>query len=124
MKKLLITVFASSLLFIGCTNQQKVENTPQSGDPINVITVVGTDFAFSPNNFTFRDGEKVQINFRNNGKMRHDFVIENEGMQTDVIDPGTMQVLKFTAKEGTYTFYCSVAGHRLQDMEGSFTVVK
>lgn len=67
----------------------------------------------------------VTIDFTNEASVPHDFVIEgpdgNDIGGTDVItsDSTTAQV---ELDPGSYTFYCSVEGHREAGMEGALTV--
>lgn len=87
------------------------------------ITVTGTDFKFTPSSIELDAGENVKIVFKNNGSAPHDFQIEELGLATKVIGSGDTTTLEFTApKTGTYTTYCSVAGHREAGMEGSLVI--
>ena len=65
------------------------------------------------------------IEFDNPASLGHDVVIEdsggNEVARTDVIT-GTTTTTNADLKAGTYTFFCSVDGHREAGMEGTLTV--
>jgi plastocyanin len=65
------------------------------------------------------------IEFDNPSSTGHDVVIEdesgNEVAKTDVITDTTATTTA-DLKAGTYTFYCSVPGHREAGMEGTLTV--
>jgi plastocyanin len=65
------------------------------------------------------------IEFDNPASLGHDVVIEdsggNEVARTDVIT-GTTTTTDADLKAGTYTFFCSVDGHREAGMEGTLTV--
>ncbi len=65
------------------------------------------------------------IEFDNPASLGHDVVIEdsggNEVARTDVIT-GTTTTTNADLKAGTYTFFCSVDGHRDAGMEGTLTV--
>jgi plastocyanin len=54
----------------------------------------------------------------------HDLVFDDDkvpGFQLDVNGEGTSEELKLDLKPGTYTYYCSIPGHRAS-MEGTLTV--
>lgn len=68
----------------------------------------------------------VTIDFSNPAPLEHDVVVEdssgNEVGGTDVITDSSTSVTLQDMKPGTYTFYCSVPGHRDAGMEGTLTV--
>ena len=65
------------------------------------------------------------IEFDNPSSVGHDVVIEdsdgNEVARTDVIT-GTTTTATADLQPGSYTFFCSVDGHRDEGMEGTLTV--
>jgi plastocyanin len=66
----------------------------------------------------------VTIDFSNASPVEHDVVIAQGSSvvgQTPVFTGGS-KTLKVTLKPGTYTFYCTVPGHRQAGMEGTLTV--
>lgn len=68
---------------------------------------------------------KVEIDFNNPQSLTHDVAIEDAGGevvgQTELIDSGSDSTV-VDLKPGTYTFFCSVPGHREAGMEGTLTV--
>ena len=70
-------------------------------------------------------GGKDTLDFTNDSSTPHDVVIEDssgsEVARTDVIT-GTTTTTQADLKAGTYTFFCSVDGHREAGMEGTLTV--
>jgi plastocyanin len=101
----------------------KEEVTPTPGAPVKEITVVGTEFSFNPSSITLSAGERVKIIFKNEGKAPHNLVIQGLGIGTRTIGGGQTDTIEFTApSSGTYTFYCSVPGHRSAGMEGKLEV--
>lgn len=94
---------------------------PVSG--VKEINVVGTEFSFNPSSISVKAGEKVKIIFKNNGGAPHNLALEGLGITTKTVGGGQTDVLEFTApSSGTYTFFCSVPGHRASGMEGSLKV--
>lgn len=67
---------------------------------------------------------KVTIDMSNSSPVEHDVAIAQGSQvlgQTPVFTGGTKSVT-LTLKPGTYTFYCTVPGHRQAGMEGTLTV--
>jgi plastocyanin len=68
---------------------------------------------------------KLTIDFNNPQSVTHDVAIEDAGgetvAQTDLIGNEETSTTA-NLKPGTYTFYCSVPGHREAGMEGTLTV--
>jgi plastocyanin len=68
---------------------------------------------------------KVTIDFTNPAPLEHDVAIESEGGEeiadSELIAEGKTSVSTELAA-GTYTFFCTVPGHREAGMEGTLTV--
>lgn len=104
------------------------EDAGGGGDAATSIEVTGMDdLAFSPTSFTVPAGEEVTVELTAEAGVEHDFVVEDlDGGDVEVAaaDAGTTGNGTFTAEDaGSYTFYCSVPGHREAGMEGSLEVV-
>jgi plastocyanin len=82
-----------------------------------------TMLAFDKTELSAKAG-KVTIDFDNPSAIPHNVVIEEDGKELAGFEPITEGEKSATAelKAGTYTFYCSVPGHREAGMEGSLTV--
>lgn len=67
---------------------------------------------------------KVTIDFKNPAALEHNVVIEQNGKELAGFEPIAEGEESESAelKPGTYTFYCSVPGHREAGMEGTLTV--
>lgn len=93
--------------------------TDTTTDQVNEISVIGDEFSFAPSSISVKAGEKVKINFKNEGNFPHNIAIEELALASSVIGAGETTALEFTAPAaGTYTVYCSVAGHKEAGMEG------
>lgn len=68
---------------------------------------------------------KVEVKFNNPQALTHDVAIEGANGevvgQTELIDSGSDSTT-VNLKPGTYTFFCTVPGHREAGMEGTLTV--
>jgi uncharacterized cupredoxin-like copper-binding protein len=92
------------------------------GTPVNVtlkdysITVSGGT-ALQPGTYTFH--------VSNSGPTSHNLTIDGPGVEdetTGTFAAGGTADLTVTLKDGTYTFYCSVPGHKQLGMDDSVTV--
>ncbi|MBI4095982.1 MAG: cupredoxin domain-containing protein [DPANN group archaeon] len=93
------------------------------GTVVNQITVYGGEFEFQPNSIQVKKGETVRITFINAGSVEHDLVIDELNVRTKLLQPRAAETIEFVAdKTGTFSFYCSVEGHRQQGMEGSIII--
>jgi plastocyanin len=68
---------------------------------------------------------KVEVEFNNPQGLTHDVAIEDSNGEvvgkTELIDSGSDSTT-VNLKPGTYTFFCTVPGHREAGMEGTLTV--
>ena len=80
--------------------------------------------AYTTTSATAKAGE-VTVEFNNPQSLTHDVAIESssgeEVGKTELIADGSDSTT-VDLKPGTYTFYCSVPGHREAGMEGTLTV--
>jgi nitrite reductase (NO-forming) len=69
-------------------------------------------------------GERAQINLINGEGAEHDILVEFYGVRSNrVIVKGAGATVSFLAdKVGTFSYFCSVAGHREAGMQGKVTV--
>ena len=106
----------------------------------DVLTVRAFEWGFEPGTIALRQGEEVRIVLVNDGKIPHNLKVE--GLAVDVTgasssgpqsgDEGELFVEAAEGEEGTlvfvpqasgsFTFYCTISGHRRLGMEGHLTV--
>ncbi len=103
-----------------------VESEPEIVvDPVpetRVFTVSGTNFAFDVEEIRVNQGDTVTINFES-AEGVHDWVVDEFGAATEVVQPGTPTSVTFVADQaGTFEYYCSVGSHRAQGMVGTLIV--
>lgn len=82
-----------------------------------------SDIAYDATSLSSKPG-KVTIDFTNPSALEHDVAIEGEGKEiagSELIAQSETSVSTELAP-GTYTFYCTVPGHREAGMEGTLTV--
>jgi plastocyanin len=87
------------------------------------LAAVPAALAFDKDSLTAKAGE-VTIDFDNPSPIPHNVVIEEDGKELAGFEPITESEKAASAdlKAGTYTYYCSVPGHREAGMEGTLTV--
>lgn len=88
------------------------------------LTADPAQIAYDTTELTSKPG-KVTIDFDNPAPLEHDVAIEDEGGKeiaaTEVITESEAS-LEADLGAGTYTFFCTVPGHREAGMEGTLTV--
>jgi plastocyanin len=98
----------------------------EGGGSAEPITVNALDaLQFDPSEFEAAPGQEIHV--VNGGSLQHDFIIDELGMATDMLNGGDEQTITVPddAEVGqSYTFYCSVPGHRQAGMEGTMTIVE
>jgi plastocyanin len=67
---------------------------------------------------------KVTITMANPSQLSHSVAIEGNGVDAEgqVVGRGGTSKASATLKPGTYTYYCTVPGHRQAGMQGTLTV--
>jgi plastocyanin len=94
------------------------------GSTVDISTPSGTDLAFDQKSVNAKAGS-ITIDFDNKQAVPHDVTVEDSSGQqlgaTDLISSSTTNTT-VDLQPGTYTFFCSVPGHREAGMEGTLTV--
>ena len=102
----------------GAAGESEVGAGGAGGDATWVA--VDLDFASAPETLPAGD---VEVTLTNDGRALHDVTFEDLGDETVVSVPGgETGTGTVTLEPGTYTYYCSVPGHRAAGMEGQLTV--
>jgi plastocyanin len=94
------------------------------GETVEVSADPGGQLAFEQDSLEATAGS-VTFAFDNPASLTHDFCLEDEGGGeigcTDQIAGSTADLTE-DLQPGTYTYFCSVSGHREGGMEGELTV--
>jgi len=68
-------------------------------------------------------GDVVKVALTNTGMEPHDFTLQGYNLKTKVLSSGQSDSIIFKADmTGTFTYYCSVPGHKDVGMQGQFVV--
>jgi len=86
------------------------------------VTVVGTEFGFTPDVVTVTEGEPVNVTFTNDGRILHDFTVAELDISFQV-RPGQEATIGFAPeKAGVYSIVCTLPGHASQGMTATLVV--
>jgi plastocyanin len=91
---------------------------------VDISTPGGSTLAYEQKSVSAKAGS-VTINFDNKEALQHDVAVaDSSGKvlgQTDLVSSSTANAT-VDLQPGTYTFYCTVPGHKEAGMEGTLTV--
>jgi uncharacterized cupredoxin-like copper-binding protein len=94
------------------------------GSTVDISTPSGSNLAFNQKDVSAKAGS-VTIDFDNMQSLQHDVKVEDSSGQelggTDLVSSATATAT-VDLQPGSYTFFCSVPGHREAGMEGTLTV--
>lgn len=132
-----------SLFTLGCLTIVLALALAACGGPEKVtLQVELQDFSFTPATYTVPAAGEVEITLANNGTVKHEWVLFEQGYQlapgesftdeaeghiyweAEIEEPGASQTFTFTAPDepGVYQVVCGVEGHFEQGMAGTLTV--
>lgn len=110
----------ATVLVAGCGGGDQ----PSDEEPATATFVaVDTDWKEAPDQLPA--GETTLV-LDNQGELQHTLAIEGVGGDEPLVetDPGGTAETTRQLESGTYTFYCTVPGHREAGMEGTFEVTE
>lgn len=108
------------------TTAAQTSSTPAAGggSTVDISTPGGSTLAYDQKSASAKAGS-VTIDFDNKEALQHDVAVaDSSGKvlgQTDLVSSGTANTT-VDLQPGTYTFYCTVPGHKEAGMEGTLTV--
>lgn len=86
-----------------------------------VLSIEAGNIFFKPKSFTVKVNQPVTVNFTNKGS--HTFTIDELGVNSKLQEASGSFTFTPT-KTGSFTFYCSVPGHRQAGQFGIITVTE
>jgi Cu+-exporting ATPase len=87
------------------------------------VDIVARDTAFSPRDLRVPAGKTVELSFRNDDPIFHDWRVEGVANVDAGARPGQTQRIRFTIdRPGTYPIHCTVEGHAEAGMTGTLVV--
>ncbi len=114
-------------LLAACSSSSLSSAKPSTGSGGKSFDVTTTEFAFAPNSFNAKPGDKLTFKVTNKGTVEHTFVIQSPDGSTELAklsaQPGETKTLEYTPQAaGTYPIVCDIAGHKESGMVGSLVV--
>jgi plastocyanin len=111
-------IAGATLVLAGCGGG---EEAPAGESASGALEVEAGDLYFEPESLSATAGE-IEFTLVNTGAVEHDLVIEEAG-DTEVVyvAAGETATGSIELEAGTYTYYCSIPGHR-STMEGTLEV--
>ena len=100
------------------------------------VRVAASEFRFEPSSLTLKADVPTTLTFKNAGQTLHDFtIVSGPGIPTPgaqasggqqpyhvAAEAGKEATLALNLPAGTYTFICSVPGHKELGMQGTISV--
>jgi len=111
----------------GATTQTSSSTTTSGGGSTAATTVLNiqasaSELAYVPNTLSAPAG-RITIRMTNPSQLQHSIALAVSGVQPGpVVGNGGVSEVVATLTPGTYTFYCTVPGHRQAGMTGTLTV--
>lgn len=104
--------------------EKEAEKATGSGGTVAVEADPSGNLAFTSGEISAKAG-KDTIEFTNESPVPHDVKIEDSSGKevggTEIVQEGT-ETAEVDLKPGTYTYFCSIPGHRQAGMEGTLVV--
>lgn len=89
------------------------------------MKIKAVEFAYEPKELTSRPGEII-FHVENAGVLEHNFIVEDSAKKLigkiAIIAPGDAEQVRLTLRNGVYTAYCDLPGHKDAGMVASIKV--
>lgn len=123
----LAALAAGGILLAGCGGDDEAHRDDGHGGASEVadgarrVQVTAEQMSFDPQEITAEVGEDLAIELTS-GDMLHDLTIDELDLHVAANGGDTAEGGLTADEPGTYTYYCSVPGHRSAGMEGTLVV--
>jgi plastocyanin len=121
------TLFPALLIgLVGCSSSPAETPPPSVDAPLaDAITISVADFMIDPSEVE-ASGPTVSFEVTNDGPTPHNLTVRDESdevvMATADLSVGESETVSAELEPGTYTIFCSLAGHESLGMSGTLTV--
>jgi plastocyanin len=123
------TLAVAGLLAAGCGGggggggaSKTVTVTAPAGGGTPTVTIEAHDIFFVPKEIKAPAG-KLDIHYVEDGSQQHTLVIQGiKNFKLEVGPSTSSDSAIVTLAPGSYTYYCTIPGHRAQGMQGTITV--
>ena len=124
---LIVALLLTAALVAACggggDNDAQPQSSTSSNGEVQRIEVSGTDFAFTPQDVVVQRGTPVEIVFTNDGRVAHDWAVDQFNAKSPVIAPGRSTTISFTPTQaGEFKIVCKEPGHEAAGMVGTLIV--
>ena len=125
--RLAVIACSAALVFAACSGNDvetgkvagRAGGKPAAG--ASAVTVQASNFEFSPDLLSVKPGEELAFRLQSEDSA-HDFAIDGLGRVAEVGGGETTTARLRIDDPGTYTYFCTVPGHRDGGMEGTIVV--
>jgi plastocyanin len=116
--RIVAMIAGATLVIVGCGSD---DEAAPAAEATGAIEVEAGDMYFEPEALSAAAGT-IEVTLVNVGAVEHDLVIEEAGdTEVALAAPGETATGSIDLEAGTYTYYCSIPGHR-STMEGTLEV--
>ena len=116
---------AAGLMLVACSPQTGSAVPGSDAPAMDAIAISVADFMIDPEDVTVA-GPTVTFDVTNDGPTPHNFTVRNDSDEvvaaTADLRAGESETLEAELEPGTYTIFCSFAGHESLGMSGTVTV--
>ena len=121
-----LLIGAVALMLVGCSPEADERGTPSTSESTTeAIAISLADFMLDPDDVN-ATGPTLTFEVTNDGPTPHNFTVRNDADEvvaaTDDLSAGESETLDAELEPGTYTIFCSLAGHESLGMSGTLTV--
>jgi plastocyanin len=107
---------------VACGSSSSTSGTATTVPGAGALAVTAKSFSFTPKEIDVKAGSTATLSLHSTD-LAHDFTVKELDIHVAVQGGKTTSKSITFDKPGTYTFYCSVAGHREAGMEGTLVVL-